>query len=151
MAEAMSTPYLVKYPTAKAGGFYAVADVGSFRANVFFPNARMLIAAFTSLSISAPQSQLCQRSSSVFLRTVPHLEQIWDVYLGFTFSMQRPAPSALTLHICMNMPHPASKILLESPPLAAAPLGRYFPCSSCLGLGRLIRLPTWISSNTMTW
>jgi HSP20 family protein len=65
----------VKYPMRKRRGFYAVAGVGSFRASVFFPSARMLTAALTSRSISAPHSQECQRSSSVFLRTAPQLEQ----------------------------------------------------------------------------
>jgi len=44
------------------------------------------MAAFVSLSSSQPHAQECQRSESSFLRTVPHDEQTWVVYLGFTFS-----------------------------------------------------------------
>jgi hypothetical protein len=72
---AQSVDNHVTYLLIEWGGFYAVARVGSVRAKCCCPLVRMLRAAFTSLSSSAPQSQLCQRSASVFLRTVAQLEQ----------------------------------------------------------------------------
>src|SRR5438270_11887721 len=110
----------------------------------------MLMGALTSRSNSAPQSHECQRSDKSFLRTCPQLEQICEVNLGLTLRSVLPAHAALQEHILINMPQPASKILLFRPPLALAPLGRYVPFSSCLGLGFLVRLPIWISSKTIT-
>ncbi len=46
------------------------------------PSRRMLMDTFVSLSSSQPNSQMCQRSSRDFLRTVPHAEQTWEVYLA---------------------------------------------------------------------
>jgi len=59
----------------------------------------MLMAAFVSLSSSQPHSQKCHRSDKSFLRTVPHCEQTWEVYLGFTFCCRpvRKIRSILTL------------------------------------------------------
>ncbi len=91
--------------------------------SVFCPRARMLMAAFTSLSGSAPQSQLCHRSDNSFLRTVPHVEQICDVNLGETLRSVLPASSALLEHKPTNMPQLASRIDVFNPPFAAAPLG----------------------------
>src|SRR6266849_10712735 len=109
----------------------------------------MLIAALVSRSSSQPHSQLCQRSSRSFLRTVPHCEQTWEVYLGLTFRTSRPAHAALCETICWNWPHPASRMLLLSPDFAAAPLGRYWPVSSsCFGLARLLMLVISSSSKT---
>src|SRR5207302_7197723 len=112
---------------------------------------RILMAAFVSLSSSHPHphSQECQRSSRVFFRTMPHCEQTWEVYLGETFSTVRPAHAALCETICWNWPQPASRMLLLSPLFAAAPLGRYVPFSSCLGLARLLTLVISSSSKTM--
>src|SRR5438132_392893 len=107
----------------------------------------MLTAAFVSLSIAHPQVQLCQRSESSFLATVPHPEQIWLVYLGLTCRSVRPAHAALFEQKPTNCPQPASRMLLFNPPFAAAPLGKYSPvASSCFGFGRLLRLAACKSS-----
>jgi len=63
---------LVNYLPVERGGFYAL-----LRWRV--PSLSILMAALTSLSISAPHSQECHLSSSVFLHTVPQLEQTWLV------------------------------------------------------------------------
>src|SRR5437763_12033862 len=110
----------------------------------------MTFADAVSRSSSHPHSQACQRSSSVFLRTVPQLGQIWDVLEGSTKMTVRPAHAALTLTIWVNVLHPASRIDLFNPAFAAAPLGRYFPFSSCLGAGAFVRFFTRRSSKTMT-
>src|SRR5581483_2260981 len=100
----------------------------------------MIFAEAVSRSSSHPHSQECHRSSSVFRRTLPHPGQICEVYLGSTKMTVRPAHAALAESISVNMPHPASKILLFNPPFATAPLGTYRPVSSSsLGFGRLIR------------
>src|SRR5437899_10414492 len=134
----------------KGRGFYAVADVGCFPPRCCFPRVRMLIAAFTSLSSSVPQSHVCHRSDKSFLTRAPHPEQICDVNLGSTLISVRPAHAALCEHSLTKVPQPASKMLLFNPPLALAPLGRYAPFSSCLGFGFLVRLPICISSKTST-
>src|SRR2546425_2384729 len=99
------------------------------------------MAALTSRSNSVPHSQECHRSDKSFLRTCPQPEHTCEVNLGSTLISVRPAHAALTEHICTKVPHPASTMLLFNPPLALAPLGRYAPFSSCLGLGFLVRLP----------
>lgn len=67
-------------PPPESGGFYAVANVGPVRPeSCFCPSARMLIAAFVSLSNSQPHSHECQRSERSFLRIVPHPEHAWLV------------------------------------------------------------------------
>src|SRR2546430_14624335 len=100
----------------------------------------MTFAEDVSRSISAPQAQECHRSSNAFLRTVPQLGQICDVLDGSTKMTVRPAHAALTLTIPVNVLHPASRILLFNSAFAAAPLGIYFPFSSCLGAGALVRI-----------
>jgi len=68
---------IMTYPHTECEGFYAVADVGRVPpTSCFLPKFRMLIAAFVSLSNSAPHSQECHRSPSVFLTTAPHPEHI---------------------------------------------------------------------------
>jgi len=62
----------------------------------------------------------------------------------------RPAHAASVLTILVKVDHPASRILLFNPDLAAAPLGRYFPFSSCLGFGRFVKFSVCNASNTMT-
>jgi len=63
----------VTYLPIEWEGFYTVADVGRVPPeSVVYPLERMLSAAFTSLSSSAPHSHECQRSDKSFLRTVPH-------------------------------------------------------------------------------
>ncbi len=98
----------------------------------------MTCAAAVSRSSLHPQGQECHRSSNVFLQSVPQLGQICDVPFGSTNMIVRPAHAALTLTICVKVLHPASRILLLSPALAAAPLERYLPCSSCLGTGAFV-------------
>src|SRR5215469_8488998 len=101
----------------------------------------MTLPELVSRSSSQPHSQLCQRSSNVFLRIFPHPEQIWLVYLGSTNTVVRPAHAALTLTSVVKILQPASAMDLFSPAFAAAPLGKYCPVSSsCFGLGALIRL-----------
>src|SRR5579863_6016571 len=124
----------------KGRGFYVLAGVGCFPASTYLPHARMLMAALTSRSSSAPQSQLCQRSDRSFFLTCPHCEQTCGVNWGSTLMSVLPASSALREHICTKVPQPASKIDLFKPAFAAAPLGRYAPFSSCLGFGFLVRL-----------
>ena len=80
---------------------------------------------------------------------VSQLGHICDVLDGSTKMTVRPAHAALTLTICVNVLHPASKIDLFNPAFAAAPLGTYFPFSSCLGAGAFVRFFTCKSSNTM--
>lgn len=67
----MSLLLLCDVPPIPWGGFYTVADVGSVRASALYPLVRILIAALTSRSSSAPQSHECQRSLSSFLWTLP--------------------------------------------------------------------------------
>src|SRR5258708_14488631 len=100
----------------------------------------MTFAEAVSRSSSHPHAQECQRSSKVFLRIVPQLGQVCDVFDGFTKTTVRPAFAALTTTICVNVLHPASKIDLFKPALAAAPFGRQVPFPSCLGLGVAVRL-----------
>src|SRR5260221_5323852 len=105
------------------------------------PSLRMLRAALWSLPSEQPQEHWCHRSSSSFWTIAPQPLHIWLVYLGETNSTREPAHSALFLHICWNIPQPASKIDLFRPALALAPLGRYCPvASSCFGFGRLLIL-----------
>ncbi len=99
------------------------------------PRSKMTFADAVSRSSSHPHSQECHRSSNVFLRTVPQWGQVCDVLDGSTKTTLRPAHAALTLTIAVNVLHPASKIDLFNPALALAPLGRYFPFSSCLPCG----------------
>src|SRR6266567_6595067 len=88
------------------------------------PRSRMLTAALTSRSNSVPQSHECQRSDKSFFRTCPQPEHTCEVNLGSTLMIVRPAHAALIVHMLTKVPHPASKIDLFNPPLAAAPLGR---------------------------
>src|ERR1700736_6518642 len=110
----------------------------------------MLRAALVSLSSSVPHGQECQRSERSFLPSAPRPEQTCDVLNGLTKITLRPALAALTLTIFVKVDHPVSRIDLLSPAFAAAPLGKYFPCSSCLGAGALVRFFVRKSSNTMT-
>jgi hypothetical protein len=144
---------VVNVPPFRNGGFYAVADVGRVPTErCFRPTSRMNFADAVSRSSLHPHSQECHRSSSVFLRIVPQFGQVCDVLDGSTKRTVRPALAALTLVIFMNMPHPASRILLFSPAFALAPFGRYFPvASSCLGCGALTRWAIGRSSKTITW
>src|ERR1700730_4068535 len=99
----------------------------------------MLKAAFASLSSTRPQcTHVWVRSSrSLWGPFLRQPLQIWLVFRGFTNrTVVCPALSALTRTIPMKLLHPASAILLLSPPFAAAPLGRYFPSESCFGFGR---------------
>src|SRR6266567_7452642 len=105
------------------------------------PSRRMFFAALWSLSREQPHEHWCHRSSNAFWTSAPQLLHIWLVYLGETNSTREPAHSALFLHICWNMPQPASKMDLFRPALALAPLGKYCPvASSCFGFGRLLIL-----------
>src|SRR5205814_9330119 len=98
---------------SETGGFYAVADVGRDPTKrCFRPKSRMTCADAVSRSSSHPHSQECHRSSSVFLRTVPQLGQIWDVLEGLTLRRVRPAHAALYVHSSTKLDHPASLILL---------------------------------------
>jgi len=72
-------PEWVKYPSRKRVGFYAVPDVGSFRASTCLPRAKMLMAAFTSRSSSVPQSHVCQCSDKSLVRTCPQPLQTCEV------------------------------------------------------------------------
>src|SRR5258708_525623 len=110
----------------------------------------MSFAELVSLSSSVPHAQECHRSDRSFLTTAPHPEQSCDVIYGFTKTTVRPAHAALTLTISVNVLHPASRIDLFNPAFAAAPLGRYFPFSSCFGAGAFVRFLTRKSSKTIT-
>src|SRR5215471_20264237 len=111
----------------------------------------MLSAALWSRSRSQPQcGQECHRTRKSFFTIHPHDEQTWEVLWGATLTTVEPASSALLLQRATNALHPASRMLLFKPPFAAAPFGTYFPFSSCLGLGRLVMLETFKSSNTRT-
>src|SRR5579885_1717617 len=109
----------------------------------------MSLALLVSRSKLMPQAHACQRSARVFRTSAPHPEQSCDVMDGFTKSTVRPALAALTLTISVNVLHPASKIDLLSPAFADAPLGRYFPLSSCLGCGLFTIFAACKSSNAM--
>ncbi|SRR6266487_2882652 len=117
------------------------------------PSRKMLMAALVSLSRTAPQcTHVCVRSDkSLCGPSSRHCEQICDVLYGFTKMTVRPALAALTTHICVNMPHPASCMLLFNPAFALAPFGTYFPSSSCFGFGRFVRLAVRRSSKAMIW
>src|SRR5579885_983971 len=136
---------------SETGGFYAVARVGRVPTErALRPRSKMTFADAVSRSSSHPHSQECHRSSNVFLRTIPQLGQICDVLDGSTNTTVRPAHAALTLTICVKVPHPASRMLLFNPAFALAPLGRYLPVSSsCLGAGAFVRFLTCKSSKTM--
>src|SRR5712692_7289680 len=140
-----------------AGLLRGASSERSVRARVSFsmackPSRRMLRAALWSLSKEQPHEHWCHRSSNSFWTIAPQPLHIWLVYLGETNSTREPAHSALFLHICWNMPQPASRILLFRPAFADAPLGRYCPvASSRLGFGRLLILTGWSFSNTTVW
>jgi hypothetical protein len=109
----------------ECGGFYAVADVERVPPeSAWCPRSKMTFAEAVSRSSSHPHTQECQRSSKVFLRIVPQLGQVCDVFEGFTKTTIRPALAALTTTICVNALHPASKIDEFKPAFAAAPLSR---------------------------
>jgi hypothetical protein len=103
------------------------------------PRSIITFADAVSRSSSHPHSQECHRSSHVFLRMVWQLGHLCEVLDGSTKMTLRPAHAALTLTICVNVLHPASKMDLFHPAFAAAPLGTYFPFSSCLGAGAFVR------------
>src|SRR5712691_3395828 len=123
-----------------AGLLRGASSEGSVRARDAFslacsPSQRMFLAALWSRSREQPQEQECHRSSKSFWTIAPQPLHIWLVYFGETNRTREPAHSALLLHICWNIPQPASRILLFRPAFAEAPLGRYCPvASSCLGL-----------------
>src|SRR6266516_1832997 len=101
----------------------------------------MLRAALWSRSSTTPQcTHVWVRSlRSLCGPSFWHALQIWLVFLGFTNrTVVCPALSALAHTSLMNAPQPASLILLFSPPLAAAPLGKNVPSSPRRGLGRLL-------------
>jgi hypothetical protein len=69
------------------------------------------MAALVSRSSSQPHLHECHRSSSVFLTTAPHPEQIWLVYLGSTNTTSRPAHAALTESSSVNNPVESRKVV----------------------------------------
>src|SRR5271157_822412 len=60
------------------------------------PSLKILFAAFSSRSITRPQTgQTCTRTDSDFSTIVPQPEHIWDVLRGSTDTTTRPAFPAL--------------------------------------------------------